>query len=44
MDAWPCLPGSVDVIALGDLGLIIAVIAVWWVLQTLVLPRLGVPT
>ena len=23
---------------------ILAVLAIWWVLQTLVLPRLGVPT
>jgi hypothetical protein len=30
--------------ALGDLGVLVAVIVVWWVLQTLVLPRLGVPT
>jgi hypothetical protein len=30
--------------ALGDLGLLVAVVAIWWGLQTLVLPRLGVPT
>jgi hypothetical protein len=30
--------------ALGELGVLVAVGVVWWVLQTRVLPRLGVPT